>query len=370
MDADWLQRLCDHTGPLGSCFLVEYARGLRLLSGLSRVGYLRAHATVRHQRLSQAFRAAVLNHREFTSFLSSFDEQEIPVVCEVVTQRVFPDAPERGLSRAARIDPLAHPELALTEASNELDEIETLLRPADAVRDSPPEGREFPDKLTWMSERWASVVAGMDRTPNPTEALPSMISGVAGPAFSHVPDFANPVIPQVITPSFVEYERRRRRQIESQVQETIMTPDPPRDEQPKLDGPMNPASASSTKPPVEDPLTTPSVAAGTVEPNDKKAEEAGFVEVPVEPLHHPTPPTGVPEPLLPPKRRHNEDTSEPPKRKETGSADRARKESRDGAQKLRKVAQRQVQGHLSPLWFQGSNSFSCPRSAYPRSRSQ
>ena len=100
MDGEWLQRLCDHTGPLGSCFLQEYARSLRLLSGLSRVGYLRALASVRHQRISSAARAAILNHRavrELTAFLRSFQEQEMPVVCEVLTQELFPDAPERGL---------------------------------------------------------------------------------------------------------------------------------------------------------------------------------------------------------------------------------------------------------------------------------
>ena len=320
MDGVWLQRLCDHPGPLGACFLREYARALRLLSGLSRVGYLRALALARHQRLSEASRAAILNHRavrEFTSFVRSFQPEEVPVVCEVLTQHLFPDAPVRGLFQAARLDPLVDPEGALASASRELEEVENLIRPEVEVLDEPPGDRHFPEGYTWPSERWAAVVAGMDCTLLPPELLPSMISGVAGTGFSQVPDFRAPVETQVVSPQFSEYERekrRRRRQIISENPAQSATAGPSRVEQDEMPIPV---AASSVKPDPEDnlegPVETPMD--DTMEPvghlgDNKTASPAPavpeFEEVTEEPLHHPTPATGVPEPLLPPRKREAE----------------------------------------------------------------
>ena len=317
MDGGWLQRLCDHPGPLGACFLREYARALRLLSGLSRVGYLRALAMARHQRLSEASRAAILNHRavrEFTSFVRSFQPEEVPVVCEVLTQHLFPDAPVRGLFQAARMDPLVDPEGALASASRELDEVEALIRPEIEVLDVAPDDRFYPEGCTWPSDRWASVVSGMDSTLPPQEMVPSMISGVAGTGFSQVPDFRAPVETQVVTPQFSEYERekrRRRRQIVSENPGQSATAGPSRDEQTEV---PTSAVASSVKPGPEDTLEGTVEAPKTDVVESEAADKPEFEEVAEEPLHHPTPATGVPEPLLPPRKREAEGSSRARKR--------------------------------------------------------
>ena len=320
MDSDWLQRLCDHSGPLGSCFLQEYARSLRLLSGLSRVGYLRALASARHQRLSDAARAAILNHRavrEFTAFLRSFQEQEMPVVCEVLTQQLFPDAPERGLFRAASIDPLLRPEDALLEAQRELGEVEMLIRPEYTVLDEAPRDREFLEGQPWDSERWASVVAGMDRAPENFMVLPSMVSGVVGPAFSQTPDFSHFGEPQVVFPAFVDYERekrRRRRQVESGVPVSTTRTDPTEMDCAAVADTLGEVGRDHAEhaPEAHPDIELHDTEAGSVKPVDP-GQPPEFEEVQEEPLHHPTPPSGVPEPVLPPKR------------KETESSDRTRK---------------------------------------------
>ena len=95
-----------------------------------------------------------------------------------------------------------------------------LIRPEHLVPDEAPQDRVFPAGQSWLSDRWAWVVAGMDRDPQHDAVLPSMVSGVVGPAFSQAPDFSHFPETQVITPVFTDYERekrRRRRQVESEM---------------------------------------------------------------------------------------------------------------------------------------------------------
>ena len=139
-------------------------------------------------------------------------------------------------------------------------------------------------------------------------------SGVAGTGFSQVPDFRVPVETQVVTPQFSEYERekrRRRRQLVSENPGQSATAGPSRDEQ--TEAPTS-AIASSVKPGPADTLEGPVEATKTDAMESEVADKPEFEEVAEEPLHHPTPATGVPEPLLPPRKREAEGSSRARKR--------------------------------------------------------
>ena len=125
MDGSWVSRLVD--APPGFSFLSEYCRALRLLSGLSGLGCIRARRAALVRRHDEEFRAHILSEgpvREFLGFLNEFSSQELPVVFEIIRQHLFPDAPTRCLFRASQLDPRRSPSDALRAASTDLRELE------------------------------------------------------------------------------------------------------------------------------------------------------------------------------------------------------------------------------------------------------
>lgn len=118
MDSVWIERLTDERP--GLCFLTEYSRALRLLSGISSLGCIRARQQALRNSLDSRFRNHVLSEprvREFLYFLGEFSAKELPMVFEVIRQHLFPDAPTRCLFRAASLDPRAHPVESLISGS-------------------------------------------------------------------------------------------------------------------------------------------------------------------------------------------------------------------------------------------------------------
>ena len=190
MDSDWYSRLIDERR--GLCFLSEYCRALRLLSGLSQVGSLRARQEASAHGIEREFRDGVLSEapvRAFMDFLSEFTAQELPVVFEVIRQQLYPDSSSRCLFRAAQMDPRTDPVGALRAASTDLRELEQILGPTLPGPSDWPVTRPKTDRSLQVEEVLTAVTA------LPCSAcpiLPSSVAGVFGPscfgAVSHFPD--------------------------------------------------------------------------------------------------------------------------------------------------------------------------------------
>ena len=81
MDSSWVLRLTDERPGL-SC-LVEYARALRLLSGLCSLGCVRARREAMTHQFDSEFRANMLASpavMSFLDFVNEFSANELPIV--------------------------------------------------------------------------------------------------------------------------------------------------------------------------------------------------------------------------------------------------------------------------------------------------
>eukprot|EP00438_Fugacium_kawagutii_P028727 Skav229627 [mRNA] locus=scaffold649:9656:14851:+ [translate_table: standard] len=187
MDDEWTRRLLGKPlgEPLGRCFLVEYVKALRLISGISHKGYWRMMAVANAHRADQERRMQVLSSgpvRSFVNFLSHYTAEERSVMWEIIQSHLFPDSRVKGLFRAAATDPLTDPQRALEEASAELEEIGKKMCPVPLAVPEP--GRFSESSQRWNPELFFEVVCG-EKAPDSPPFLPSMISGWGGPGVSH-----------------------------------------------------------------------------------------------------------------------------------------------------------------------------------------
>ena len=194
MDHAWVHRLVDEQPGLS--FLTEYCRLLRLVSGLSGLGCLRARRVALTHRIDRGFRAHILSEPQVPdslAFLNEFSAGELPVVFEILRQHLFLDSPSRCLFlfQASQLDPRRNLEEALRAASTDLRELEQCFGPSLSLpnRWSPttPQG-VYPVDIT-------SVLTTMASVPNAVcPVLPSAVAGIYGPSCFGVP-FVDPEIP-------------------------------------------------------------------------------------------------------------------------------------------------------------------------------
>ena len=165
--------------------MTEYSRALRLLSGISSLGCIRARQQALRNSLDSRFRNHVLSEprvREFLYFLGEFSAKELPMVFEVIRQHLFPDAPTRCLFRAASLDPRAHPVESLRACVTDLRELELSLGalPAGGWPPTPVQVDKHVDV-----ESLLAVSLALPRPICPL--LPSSLAGVFGPASFSAP---------------------------------------------------------------------------------------------------------------------------------------------------------------------------------------
>lgn len=137
MDDDWVRRL--QVRPEGSAFAC-YAKTLRLLSGLSELGLLRALAKARvrsrdeeRERELRTDPAVV----SFVHFLETVPSQDLPVVLAVITEGLFPDGTS-GWFSAGSPDPLVSPSAAASHVFSRVDNAIESLSPLVGPMDPAP----------------------------------------------------------------------------------------------------------------------------------------------------------------------------------------------------------------------------------------
>ena len=178
MDSVWIERLTDEKPGLS--FLSEYCRALRLLSGLSGLGCIRARRQALSTQLDSRFRNYVLSEprvREFLNFVGEFSAQELPMVFEVIRQHLFPDSPAKCLFRAASLDPRVHPVESLRAAVTDLRELELSLGTLP-TGDWPRTPVQADNRVEVESILEVSLALPRPICP----LLPSSLAGVFGPA--------------------------------------------------------------------------------------------------------------------------------------------------------------------------------------------
>ena len=197
MSPDGIARLLDEQP--GVSFLGEYARALRLVSGLCSLGAVRARREALRCRIDSDFRHSVLSDpvvRRFLSFLGEFAADELPVVFEVIRGHLFPDAQVPCLFRAARIDPRLNPTEALRAASADLRELECLAGPPLPHVDIPDVNFGRPQG-SFEVEALMQCTLGLPQGVAPL--LPSSLAGVFGPSCfgADLKDPSGPTVSQV-----------------------------------------------------------------------------------------------------------------------------------------------------------------------------
>ena len=112
MDDAWTRRLL--LRPERYAFM-QYAKLLRLLSGLNHVCFLRAVSTARQRKLEEDEECRLRCDPNVISsirFLQSVSEQDLPIVISVITEGLFPQG-STGWFTAASPDPRVPPAAAL-----------------------------------------------------------------------------------------------------------------------------------------------------------------------------------------------------------------------------------------------------------------
>ena len=295
MDDRWVERLVDSHSPLGSCFLQEYARAMRLISGLCRKGFLRCLAQARFTRFDTETRCSLMAHpsvQEFTRFLREFPSDQAPMVWEVLTSSLFPDHAGGSLFRAGAIDPLRFPFQALEAAVQDLRNAEAVL---PALSPRCPETPAEWESGEWDPTAYTEVTTGIGRDMVDEDSrtfpdeffLPSTIAGFGGPGASAMlhPDepFVQVLHPSMPTARMRERKRRRRE---------------PRDQ-------MEPCPMATTEgmsEPVSAPAETVAVDAPPAE-TEQEFEEIVDESLVPEPIVPPRPRDAVPEPKHPPRHK-------------------------------------------------------------------
>ena len=121
MDDAWLRRLS--VRPEGSAFS-DYARVLRLLSGMNQIGLLRALAKARQKKATEDEERRLRSDPsvvQFTRFLESVPRDDLPVVLSVVSEGLFPNGTP-GWFTANCPDPCVSPEAALSHVRSQAEE--------------------------------------------------------------------------------------------------------------------------------------------------------------------------------------------------------------------------------------------------------
>ena len=361
MEDRWVERLVDANEPLGTCFLREYARAMRLISGLCRRGFLRCLAQARHTRVDSETRSSLMAHpaiQEFTRFLREFPPDQVPMVWEVLTGSLYPNHEGGSLFRAGAIDPLRSPFQALEAAARDLRNAEAVL-PALAPRcpDTPDEwedGQWDPTAYTEVTTGIGQEAVAEDQNSYPDEFfLPSTIAGFGGPGassmlFPHEPfvQVLHPFLPSART-----RERKRRRRDHADQPAAVMegstvsvtTPAVARDPNEK------PLGSSMVETLASQPaaMLSPTDSAKAVPDHVPEFEEIAVEAEPTsprdkvpEPKVPPRPKVPVPEPEFPPgyKRQHPSNSQAPQTRPVDSQSKRVRKSRWDPEERTVTVA--------------------------------
>ena len=173
MEDRWFARLTD-VNPAGS-FFSDYARLLRLLSGLSGRGLVRMAARAARARQEESRMRSLRTHpsvMEFVAFLRSVPEEDLPVVLSVISDEMFPDS-EVSWFHANNIDPLINPVESVASVVDESRRVSQAFDPLGVSMPAPP-------NLAWYS----------DPVPSPRSGL-----GVGAVVFSQVLPGVAPVSP-------------------------------------------------------------------------------------------------------------------------------------------------------------------------------
>ena len=290
MEDRWIERLLDSPAPIGTCFLREYARAMRLLSGLCTKGFLRCLARSRNTRMDESSRIDLMAHRsvqDFIKFLREFPQDQVPMIFEVISQELFPDHAGGSLFQAGATDPLLSPTLARQSAVRDLRVAEALLpQVTPSFAESPPTWSFG----LWDSDAYTDVTTGIGRSSNDESVttfpedfwLPSTIAGFGGPGQSALvfpqESQVQIVVPD-IPPARVREKRRRRRETEEHPRDVETAP--PEENVERVMDPPPPGNEVQSE--------------GRSHPPEPEYEE-----VPVE-AEGPPALVGVPEPKLPPK---------------------------------------------------------------------
>lgn len=180
MDDAWWKRFVDDT-PIGAGFLREFARSLRLLSGLRGKGWFRLVCAARDREVEERRLRDLRSSPsvvDFVSFLSSFDEGERAVVLELVRRELFPDATTTNLFRAASLDPRRSPREVQDELDSEVTELESLMCVPPLV---PPTPGRFTSSEPFDVDRFWDLLFGQQEQTREPEADPVQVEGGANP---------------------------------------------------------------------------------------------------------------------------------------------------------------------------------------------
>ena len=152
MDDAWLRRLS--VRPEGSAF-ADYARVLRLLSGMNQVGLLRALAKARQKKATEDEERRLRSDPsvvQFTKFLENVPRDDLPVVLSVVSEGLFPNGTP-GWFTANCPDPCVSPEAALSHVRSQAEEAISNLASLGSVPEDQP-GHLWAESPV-PSTRWA-----------------------------------------------------------------------------------------------------------------------------------------------------------------------------------------------------------------------
>ena len=137
MEDQWFGRLTD-TKPEGT-FFADYAKLLRLLSGLSGHGLIRWAARAAKEKRDEEQLVALRAHpavMEFAGFLKAVPEKDIPAVLGVISE-MFPHR-DVGWFHSNNLDPLVNPSEAISEVVQESRNLSDSLEPLMVPLPSPP----------------------------------------------------------------------------------------------------------------------------------------------------------------------------------------------------------------------------------------
>ena len=172
MDDAWLRRLS--VRPEGSAF-VDYARALRLLSGMNHVGFLRALARARQRKIGDEEERNLRSNPavvEFVRFLESVPRDDLPVVISVVSEGLFPNGTP-GWFTSDCPDPCSSPSAALAHVGSLADEVIANLSPLVDEPEKQPDHAWVQEPVT--NARWADDLV---RTTFSEDVLDAVRSGV------------------------------------------------------------------------------------------------------------------------------------------------------------------------------------------------
>ena len=177
MDDAWLRRL--DVRPEGSAF-ADYAKLLRLLSGMSQVGLLRALARARQRKSVEEQERSLRSNPavvEFTRFLEGVPKDDLPIVLSVVSEGLFPNG-SPGWFTTNCPDPRVSPAAALSHVRSHMEEAVSSLAPLGGVpgnqpahpwADSPVVGTNWADEL--VQATFSDEVLSAVRSNPPADGL-------------------------------------------------------------------------------------------------------------------------------------------------------------------------------------------------------